>query len=403
MDRSLMLAKKYQHLTISNDKKLSSKFDESLNLNPSKSSAIDSLLAQNEDLNARLKVLLKRLSSIEEENLQLTQEHREIKNQLINLSDELAVYREKESTWKERSITAKETLEIQQVQIRQKEVEFAKLRSQEWEMREHLKSRFEKMEKAYHRLLRYRARIMLLVRPRFKSLLSLTKEQESRALQYKRELQNTEIQCQQLINKNIEQIKRVKEALRQSEEEKISLISQFEQGRKDLNTEIETLRESNIELRKRAGQLERSLERQDYLENKLIYAERENNDLRDQFSEEYKKIQMQMHEWRSKSHSLIVENEALTQKLNETELQYAKTKEISNRLDEQMEAMRHMWKEKVHENEKLRKERETLEQLNSNLSEKLNAELSKKNNITLFDVNPLENATESEKLKEIII
>ncbi len=372
MDRSLMLAKKYQHLSVTDDNRIISKFEETFQPNSGKSGAIDSLLAQNEDLNARLKVLLKRLASIEEENLTLTQEHRDMKNQYLSLADEFSVFKEKESSWKERTFTAEETLEIHQSQIRQKEVEFAKLRTQEWEMREHLKSRFELIEKAYRRLIRYRARITQTVKPRFKSLMAQIKELEARVFQYKRELQNTEVQCQSLINKNIEQVKKVKESLKQSEEEKISLISQFEQSHKDLNSEINTLRSSNIELRKRAGLLERSLERQDYLENKLIFAERENNELREKFNVEYTLVQNQMFDWRSKAQSQIIENESLSQKYREIENQYLRTREITERLDEQMESMRHLWKEKVHENERLKKEKETLESINTELSINLN-------------------------------
>lgn len=372
MDRSLMLAKKYQHLSVTDDNRIISKFDDSFQMNSGKSGAIDSLLAQNEDLNARLKVLLKRLASIEEENLTLTQEHRDMKNQYLSLADELSVFREKESGWKERTLTAEETLEIHQSQIRQKEVEFAKLRTQEWEMREHLKSRFEFMEKAFRRLTRYRARIARTVKPRFKSLMAQIRELEARVFQYKRELQNTEVQCQSLINKNIEQVKKVKESLKQSEEEKISLISQFEQTHKDLNTEITTLRTANIELRKRAGQLERSLERQDYLENKLIFAERENQELRHQFNEEYTLVQNQMYDWRSKAQSQIAENESLVQKCKDFENQYLRTKEITERLDEQMESMRYLWKEKVHENEQLKADKENVEAINTSLSIQLN-------------------------------
>lgn len=372
MDRSLMLAKKYQHLSVTDDNRIISKFEETFQSNSGKSGAIDSLLAQNEDLNARLKVLLKRLASIEEENLTLTQEHRDMKNQYLSLADEFSVFKEKESSWKERTFTAEETLEIHQSQIRQKEVEFAKLRTQEWEMREHLKSRFELIEKAYRRLSRYRARITQTVKPRFKSLMAQIKELEARVFQYKRELQNTEVQCQSLINKNIEQVKKVKESLKQSEEEKIALIAQFEQTHKDLNSEINTLRSSNIELRKRAGLLERSLERQDYLENKLIFAERENNELRNQFNDEYTIVQNQMYDWRSKAQNQIAENESLSQKYQDLENQFLRTKEITERLDEQMESMRYLWKEKVHENEHLKADKANLEMINTNLSIQLN-------------------------------
>jgi chromosome segregation ATPase len=378
MERSLMLAKKYQHLTLSEGSETFSETSEAsdnlarLPTAKVKSGAIESLISQNEDLSARLKVLLRRLASIEEENLKLTQEHREMKHQLTGLSDQIAINREKESNWRERTITAEEALEIQQSQLRQKEIEFAKLRTQEWEMREHLQTQLDKIERSYHRLLRYRARIKNWVNPSMKGLQQLLQEKEFRIEQFRRELQNTEIQCQTLIHKNLEQVKKSREALRSVEEEKIHLIAQFEQQREDLQSEMTTLRETTGELRKRAALLDRSLERQDYLENRLVFAERENQELRTKFNEEFTLIQNQMYEWRSKATSLEVERDSLFVQKNDLEIQYKRTKELADRLDEQMEALRLLWKEKVHENEKLKNNQQALEAINSELSIKLN-------------------------------
>ncbi len=375
MERSLMLAKKYQHLTLSDSSEAQSLDLDNLTCLPTakvKSGAVESLLSQNEDLSARLKVLLRRLANIEEENLKLTQEHREMKHQLTGLSDQISVYREKESTWRERTITAEETLDIQQSQLRQKEIEFAKLRTQEWEMREHLQSQLEKIEHSYHRLLRYRARIKNWVNPAFKNITNLLQEKNFRIDQFRREIQNTEIQCQNLIHKNLEQVTKSREALRTVEEEKIQLIAQFEQQREDLRAEINTLAETTSELRKKAALLDRSLERQDYLENRLVFAERENQELRSKFNEEFSFIQNQMYEWRTKAQSLEAESDSLSNQKSDLELQYKRTKEVADRLDEQMEALRLLWKEKVHENERLRQNQQALEAINSELSIKLN-------------------------------
>lgn len=378
MERSLMLAKKYQHLTLADGpSELSSDFDEGGKLTklPTakvKSGAVESLLSQNEDLSARLKVLLRRLAAIEEENLKLTQEHREMKHQLTGIGDQLAVYREKESTWRERTITAEETLDIQQSQLRQKEIEFAKLRSQEWEMREHLQVQLSNIETSYHHLLRYRARIKNWVRPAMKNLTAALSDKNLRIEQVQRELQNTEIQCQNLIQKNLEQVKKSRDALRAVEDQKLQLILQFEQQRDDLKNEISTLAETTNELRKKAALLDRSLERQDYLENRLVFAERENQELRQKFNDEFGQVQTMMYDWRTKAHSLEAERDTLKQNKDDLEVQYKRTKEVADRLDEQMEALRLLWKEKVHENERLRNNQQALEAINSELSIKLN-------------------------------
>lgn len=378
MERRLMLAKKYQHLSPTENQDSSLDFiDDSSNLSklPTakvKSGAVESLLSQNEDLTARLKVLLRRLASMEEENLRLTQEHREMKHQFTGLSDQISVYREKEHTWRERTITAEEAMDFQQSELRQKEVEFAKLRAQEWEMREHLQSQLSKTEKSFLRLLRYRARIRNWARPAMKKLVQVIKDKDQRIEQFKREIQNTEIQCQSLIHKNLEQVRRGRESLRLAEEEKLQLIAQFELQRDDLKAEISTLNETSVELRKKASLLERSLERQDYLENRLIFAERENQELRERFNQEFNQVQSQMHDWRSKAQKFEAENEYLTNAKVESEARYQRTKETAERLEEQMDALRILWKEKVHENERLRNSLQAVDVINSELSLKIN-------------------------------
>lgn len=374
MERSLLLAKKYQHLKVTDDQRVQAEIETiAPSYNPStKSEAIDSLIAQNEDLTARLKVLLRRLSSIEEENYVLSQEHREMKHQLSAVTDQLSVFKEKENDLRDRSLAAEETLEIQQSQLRAKEIEFAKLRTQEWEYREHLKSQLELVEKQFKKLYRYRARIKQIVRPSYKNLKLQINEKDSKIEQHKKEIQNTEIQCQTLIHKNLEIVKKSRESVKQIEEEKLQLIAQFEQALKDQQIEVQSIKDLNLELRKKAALLDKSLERQDFLENRLIYSERENKELREKYNEEYSQLQNQFYEWRMRAQGLEAEKESLVARVHETEAQYSRTKEIADRLDEQMESLRILWKEKVHENERLKRNQETLETLNTELSIKIN-------------------------------
>lgn len=373
MERSLLLAKKYENLRVTDDHKLEFEPNHSkLTSATSKSEAVDSLIAQNEDLNARLKILFRRLSSIEEENNILSQEHREMKHQLSSVNDQLSVYKEKENDLKDRSLAAEETLEIQQSQLRAKEIEFAKLRAQEWEYRENLKEQLYLVEKQFKKLYRYKARIKQIVKPSYKNIKNQLNEKNFKIEQLKMEMQNIEIHCQNLIQKNLETIRKSRENAKQVEEEKIQIISQFEQAIKDQLLEIQSLNDLNMELRKKSSLLDKSLERQDYLENRVIFVERENKEMREKYNEELTFLQSQFYDWRSKAQNLEAENESLNSKLSDTEFQLSKTKNIVEKLDEQMESLRVLWKEKVNENERYKKNQETLEALNAELSIKLN-------------------------------
>lgn len=378
MERPLMLAKKYEHLSNrDNEEGRFSHFQSDSNITalPTaqvKSGAVESLISQNEDLSARIKILLRRLSTIEEENLHLAQEHREMKNQLNGLVDQASVYREKESSWRERTILAEESLEIQQSQVRQKEIEFAKLRAQEWENRVHIQTQMEKIEKSYHRLLRYRSRIQRWIHPLLTSLSEQVALQKINNDQLHLEVEKTEIKCQNILQKNLDLLQKSRAQLKATEDEKLQIISQLETERRDLESEINSLRDSNDEFRKKAAKLDRSLERQDYLENRLIFAERENAELREKFTEEFTKVQTLMYEWRNKAQQLEIEQETHVRDHSHLTTEYQRKKEIADRLEEQMEAMRLLWQEKVKENEKLKNRMQTLEALNAELSLQIN-------------------------------
>ena len=65
-----------------------------------KSSTVETLISQNEDLMLKFKTALRRLSTMEEQNQQLTEDHIELKRQNSILHDQTAVLKEKDQLWK---------------------------------------------------------------------------------------------------------------------------------------------------------------------------------------------------------------------------------------------------------------------------------------------------------------
>ncbi|MEI7974247.1 MAG: hypothetical protein WCH11_07755, partial [Bdellovibrio sp.] len=62
-------------------------------------SSLDAALAQNEDLMSRLKVTLKRLELIEQENMDLREDHQSARQIVRHLEDQLSIWKEKERLW----------------------------------------------------------------------------------------------------------------------------------------------------------------------------------------------------------------------------------------------------------------------------------------------------------------
>ncbi len=79
-----------------------------------------------------------------------------------------------------------------------------------------------------------------------------------------------------------------------------------------------------------------------------------------------------MYEWRTKALAFEVEVDSLRMNKQELEVNYQQTKEVATKLEEQMEALRMIWKEKVQENERLKQKQQALEAINTELSIKLN-------------------------------
>jgi hypothetical protein len=76
-----------------------------------KSNTVEALIAQNEDVTARLKIALRRMQMLEDENAQLQQDLTATKIAHSSTSDQMLVWKEKEKIWKERNEKAEEALQ----------------------------------------------------------------------------------------------------------------------------------------------------------------------------------------------------------------------------------------------------------------------------------------------------
>lgn len=342
------------------------------NKNNLKSGALENLIAQNEDLTTRFRVLLRRLSILEEENLRYVTENKEFKNQLTSVTDQISIFKEKESVWRQRTLAAEEAMDMSQSIVRKKEIEFAQMRTQDWQEKEQLKKHIEKVDKQRLNLIRYRARIRLYVRPFVDGLKKTISDLTQFRTQQNKQIDLLNIQVQKISDHNKNLITQHRDEIKEIEESKINIITQFEKHQDDLKNELKTLRELNSELSVRSEKLDKSLERQDYLENRVIHFERVLSELKQKYSDELSNIQKQLYYWRNHAQSLEIQNQTLSERFNESLQSSRINKELSNRLQEQLDALRHLWTDSSQETTRLRSCNEALEKLNSELCVKLN-------------------------------
>ncbi|MFN7904701.1 MAG: hypothetical protein ACK5P5_05910, partial [Pseudobdellovibrionaceae bacterium] len=72
------------------------------NISEAKYSSVENLISQNEDLSARLRVTLRRLSLLEMENKKFSEDLQQLKVLNQSITDKYLVYQEKDQLWKDR-------------------------------------------------------------------------------------------------------------------------------------------------------------------------------------------------------------------------------------------------------------------------------------------------------------
>jgi chromosome segregation ATPase len=337
-----------------------------------KSGALENLISQNEDLNVRFRVLLRRLAILEEENLRFATENKEYKHQIAGVTDQISIYKEKENSFRQRTLAAEEAMDMNQAMVRKKEIEFAKMRTQDWQEKEHYKKHIEKIDKQRFNLIRYRTRIQLYVKPFIKKLREKLTDLGALTKHQAKQIESMGFQTQKISEHNKALITQHREQIQKMEEVKLNIVIQFEKYQTDLKNELKSLKELNHELSLRSERLDKSLERQDYLENRVIEADRIISEIKQKYREEFDNIQKQFYYWRNHAQSLEVQNHSLSEKYNETHQSLNVQRDLANRLQEQLEALRHLWTDSSQETSRLRSCNEALEKLNSDLCIKLN-------------------------------
>jgi chromosome segregation ATPase len=228
-----------------------------------KTSAVETLLAQNEDLMARLKVALRRLSLTEEDFRNLNENHDSLKTTHAALSDQMLVWKEKERLWKEKHERLDRELQV-------------------------LKNRFpdfQSMEDKIERLTRYREKMRAVMKPYLKQLKDYAQSLHEQILALNAELEKREAQ----ISTQGKTIQALEEQMEHQgrffQINQNDLTAAFERERSELLREISALTETNLVLSSKVQTLDRTLERLDELENSVVALRRKKEEQEQELSE----------------------------------------------------------------------------------------------------------------------
>lgn len=319
-----------------------------------KSSTIENLISQNEDLMARLKVSLRRMSILETENQRLTEEANKARLSQTSISDQLLVLKEKDGMWKQK---------IDQLE-KEKEIQGEKVKAYQ--------QRMEYTSAELARYIKYHDRIKNQVKPYISQLKEYSKTQEIKIREIEGSLANKEAQLRDLRHQMIEVTKNSRYQVEASEKKAHEMIQFYEQQIEGLQREVQILHKVQEELEIKSIKLHAALERQDILENEVVTLRRSKDELVARFDREIQNQQERMSELIRQNQKLGVEHADLQVRVVEDSETIKKIQKENFQLTEQLESLRFMWNAKNDEHEKLKSAASALERLNLELSQKLN-------------------------------
>jgi chromosome segregation ATPase len=328
----------------------------------SRPGSFHALLSQNEDLAARLRVTLQRLAQTEEENETLKDSFETANSKIANIEDQLLIWKEKEKVWKQREFQLEKN---QNERERELDIESSLLRQKA--------EQFDKLEEKLSRYQKYQEKIKTTVKPYIAQLKSYTES----LLEQTRSLNHALLQ-QEVVTHDLQTRLNLAKAEAdnvgaKAELDKNQLIGLFEDERASLRGEIESLLAQNEILQEKTRVLDRSMERQDELENLVVALRRTKEDMARQFHQETMDLRQILKE---READLAVKSLQVVDFKNEVQQLKSTLEQLTNssaQTEEQLTSLRYMWTQKTQEAEKLRLTVQSLEKINLELSQKLNS------------------------------
>jgi chromosome segregation ATPase len=313
------------------------------------SQALNALISQNEDLSARLKISLQKLSESETQYYKLKQMYDEDLEKHSLMKDQMLVWKEKEKIWHEKN-------------------------SQLLSELEDLKARFpelEKMEEKLKRFERYQHKIKTNVKPYIQQLKDYISHLTDQVKLLQRDVDSRDAFIADLQKKNLNHREEQSLEIQRLERKLNETLSARDEEVQFLKAEISILNENLLDKEEKEQKLQRALVRIDELENIVISQKRNKEESvtrlrleKSQLHEEFSSLQRQNFELQLKVGDL--ENEIKHGQKDNAQLR----SELSDTKN-QLESLRYLWSQKSEENENLKSRLMALEKMNSELSQKL--------------------------------
>lgn len=286
-----------------------------------KSSSVETLIGQNEDLMARLAVGLRKNTELEERIATADRDLKALSNRFETLKEQFLVLQEKDRIGSSRS----GELQEQNLTFRQKSFKLEKMYADLFVQAQALQRRLVRLE-------RYRAQVRKAARG---------------------------------IRTKLAETKYLREQVADSAAERQRLVSGFEVRLKEAQEMVGVLRDKAAERDKMFGEKVR-------IENELVFERRHNTNVRDDLQSRLRDLEAETAAMRMQLKETVIARESQRLELERLNSETQALREARVRLGDQVESLQALWNHKQVELERLDEKNKNLQKLNQNISVTLN-------------------------------
>jgi chromosome segregation ATPase len=313
------------------------------------SGTVETLIGQNEDLMARLKVNVRRNSVLEQQIYQQEQINAELGRANGSLMSQLQVFQEKDRMWRDKSAKIDGQQEGMKGEL---EMLRAKLRAS------------EERNVSLKRAGVFRRRVQRWVRPMIDRLIAKSKADQAAK-------SRSDALVSELRTRVSDLVQHTQGMQNQFSKDQAKLVEQYELKYKFLKTDLDKAIADAKLMREKAQRLDSLVEQKALLENRVVFLERKGAEIERTRLEEMKCLQEQTTEFRKEAKSLALDTAAKDAEIMELKKAMEELRAERDRLQDQFESMQSVWSDSQKRMESMKLQSETLNRLNQELSRQL--------------------------------
>lgn len=310
------------------------------------SGTVETLIGQNEDLMSRLKVNIRRNSILEQQLLENERINSELTHVNNSLMSQLQILQEKERLMREKS----SRIDSHQDGLRA-EIEMLAVRLRAAEERR------EQLSMSLKREQRFSRRVRSWVRPLVNRLRVNLDQATSR-------LATREAQVSDLRARLDESTVYAQNLEKQYNRDQARLVAQYEERQKSLEADLKVLSE-------KAQHVVEAIACKAEADNRIVYLERQNEEMERCFKNELFELQNQLGKYRQEAKILAVETLEYDRRLNEATQELNSLRQSYSHLQDQFESLQTVWADSQKRLDAARLQQESLNALNQELSRQL--------------------------------